>query len=288
MAGKNKNNYIPKGNTLARSPEKPQLDPRDDMLLNYMKEKFDTLANTTCSIDSKLDNLTTRISVIEKEIADVKEEQRQTSDKQAAIHTEQQNILRTQTQQSSDLLTIQHDIVNMKASYSDLKEKADRMRRAVNIVVHGLKEDKNATETLDKLISIILPDEKAHVRVSRIGIVAKNKVRPARLNLGSESAVHNAISKCNLLKDQTDFSGIYVTRDLTPQQQVDSKKRREEYKNELLKQGQDKGEELNKNKSNNKRTADQMNGDGDSDENEPNAKNSRRGGSPDIIEPMNE
>lgn len=199
-----------------------------------MKEQFDKLDKKTDNIYNKLDSLGSRITVLESEVCEVKNEQRTLQQQQRDMEVQQNNIQSTQEDQAEDIHALQEDMSCFKNACFDLKECTERLKKASNIIIHGVKEDSRALPTITRLMNIIFPRNTLHIRDLRIGNVTPNKIRPVRLRLGSANEVDAVLYKTNMLKDRSEYTGIYVTRDLTRMQQAEKKQRREEWKKQQV------------------------------------------------------
>ncbi len=226
-------NNIPRGSSeLARSPEKmhkvTDMDTdthnttKDDNMLNVLLLRFDKLDKQTESIHAKIDTISGRIDTLESDVSDMKCTQRSLQQQQVTLQHEQLQLQDSQEEQGKDIVALQGEV-------SYLLETTERLKRQNNIIIHGVAEDSSAAEKVSRIMNILCPRNTLPLREFRIGTLHTDKIRPLRIRLGNVNEVDSALKRSFHLK-KAEYTGIYVTRDLTSLQQAENKKRREAFK----------------------------------------------------------
>lgn len=180
----------------------------------------DKLSEQMKTVESKLDGLSNRVDRVEVEVAKVNEIQEKHANEIAEIQNQQ-------VQQHRFNANTEETIARLEERCDRLEETNERQWRANNIIIHGIKEDRNDMDTVRQILSIIYYGKHAKGIIVRVGIERHNKVRPFRVKLGNSDDVYQALVKSNKLKDYEQYRGIYVTRDETQQQQAISRMKRQ-------------------------------------------------------------
>lgn len=228
------NNNIPRGSSeLCRSPTNtnnmeteihiPSTTTKNDNMFDVFLQRFDKLDRNTNSINTKLDSIGNRISVLEVDVSEVKSTQVSLQLQQDNLKQDQLLLQDNQEEQGKDIYALQGEV-------SYLLETTERLKRQNNIILHGVAEDSKAEDTVGRIMNILCPRNTLPLRDFRIGTIQANRIRPLRMRLGNVNEVDAALKRSFHLKNKSEYSGIYVTRDLTSMQQMESKKRREAYK----------------------------------------------------------
>ena len=104
----------------------------------------------------------------------------------------------------------------------EAEEEKDKKRRSKNILIHGVKE---ATEDLHKRdeewVKALI--QNLHVKVNikqmkRLGAKADNKKRPLLISLENEEEKEKVFGNLHALKGNSDYKGMSICEDLTPEQ----------------------------------------------------------------------
>ena len=121
------------------------------------------------------------------------------------------------------------------ARMEEKAEENEKIRRAKNIIIHGVKEIKADAPTDDRRwVDSLVTDLHTHVninRVSRIGKAAEGKNRPILVVLQSEEEKIKLMGNLTALKGIQDYQNISITEDLTPEDRKTLKTLSEQAKN---------------------------------------------------------
>jgi cell division septum initiation protein DivIVA len=129
--------------------------------------------------------------------------------------------------------------------YDELEQ---RIRRKGNIIISGVSERPNGTleekrehdkEAVDSILKEMEADDCTFEKCYRIGQPKSNGVRLLRVIGFDEDERNKILRKAKSLRNKESFRGIYVNPDLTPIQQREAKKMRDE-----LKERRKNGEEV--------------------------------------------
>lgn len=165
-----------------------------------MQEEFTLVKQATSSIEVKLDTM------IEAKLISVKQE-----------------FCMAETKLVSE-------VANMK---KDVSENLEIDKRKHNIVIHGLKESSGGDEDIVRQVlgDGLKMDPMRHVEeIHRIGSQADNKVRPIRVKIKSMEARMEILGRAKTLKDAEEFKKVYISPDLTREQQLQDKELRDRLK----------------------------------------------------------
>ncbi len=122
------------------------------------------------------------------------------------------------------------EVASMK---KDLGENLEIDKRKYYIVIHGLKESCDGDEDMVKRVlgDGLKLDPMRHIEeVHRIGSQADNKVRPIRVKIKSMEARNEILKRARLLKDAEEYKKVYISPDLTREQQLQDKELRDKLK----------------------------------------------------------
>lgn len=163
--------------------------------LEYVEQKF----------EEKLENLKDMIETT------IKKECKSISERSYA------NIAKTSTSNEADPKYIKEAIKD--AWREEEAEENDKLKRAQNVIVHGVTE-KGADE--DKTwVSDLIKDIHVKVntkRVIRLGKAADDKKRPLLISLKDENERSKFLGNLTGIKSIEKYKGISVTEDLTPEE----------------------------------------------------------------------
>ncbi len=238
-----KANDIPRGSGLRRSTDNmqnisademtevtvlgPEYKLMEDSLKSFMKIQFDSMSNI---MSVKLDSIVKRVSDVENDVCEVRNEQSILKHEQRELHAQQCILQEKQESQELQVADLADDVGHAKKAFHEIMEKTERIKRMTNIILHGIPEDGNAIHTITKIMSILCPRNALYIRDFRIGTIRPHKIRPVKIRLSCANEVDAALYRSSILKQRAEFTGMYVTRDLTPQQQFEKQERRDEWK----------------------------------------------------------
>ena len=175
-------------------------DENSRMVNKLLSEKIDRIdeKNIEKIIDSKLEKIE---AILEKQVA------------------EKKSYASVTNSQPSDFKSI------MKmAKIEEISEERDRRSRASNIIVHGVKEDREEEEEstsrndkmfVSNLLGALEEKEKQPMFIGRIGKKVADKNRPIKVALKNESEKKAIFKKLRLLKGKDEFKGVSVAEDYT-------------------------------------------------------------------------
>jgi hypothetical protein len=127
----------------------------------------------------------------------------------------------------NDVSGIRREIDDVKSSVitslTDLEEKMReeqlKIMKQCNLIFMGIPEDNSATDTVEKILTILLPGSKRIIADNRLGHPdTSKKPRPMRVTMSSLDERRLALRNCKKLKDHPEYKKISVKPDLTRRQ----------------------------------------------------------------------
>lgn len=211
-----------------------------NVTLSKLMELMTTCNKGIVNVQTTLDGLTKRVDSIE-------EKQTQQAKDISVIQQEQEAQLRRCEKIEKEHL---HDRKHYDEALEDIDDRIKRIHetqnrqwRVNNIIIHGVKECSGDMKVVEDILHIIYGKE-VKSRIVRVGNGQRNRIRPLRVRLCNSEEVLDALKKSNTLKNYAEYKGIYVTPDETPDQQANSKRKRQEYaRQKLLEEEEDYDEE---------------------------------------------
>ena len=140
-------------------------------------------------------------------------------------------VLVTPAQNSDKLeLKIKNEIQN--EIRAEIDEKFNQIKRDKNLILMNIPETQQGSQTITKILKILLPNKKLEVSNQRIGIIKTNssKPRPVRIILPTSYDRYLAIQNCKQLRNLEEFRSISVCKDLTKAEQMTERKNYEDRK----------------------------------------------------------
>jgi phosphopantetheine adenylyltransferase len=141
------------------------------------------------------------------------------------------------------LLSMKKDVSDLESKFvskvvdikKDVNESIEIDKRKCNIIIHGIKEGSTKTdmEIVHEVLGTGLKlDATKHTEeVHRIGIETNaDKVRPIRVKITSLEGRSEILKRAKNLRESEDFKGVYISPDLTRQQQLQDKELRDKLK----------------------------------------------------------
>jgi hypothetical protein len=122
---------------------------------------------------------------------------------------------------------IRREIDDVKSSViTSLPDLEDKMReeqlkimKQCYLIFMGIPEDNSATDTVEKILNILLPGSKRTIADNRLGHPdTSKKPRPMRVTMSSLDERRLALRNCKKLKDHPEYKKISVKPDLTRRQ----------------------------------------------------------------------
>ena len=159
----------------------------------------------------------------------------------------------TQSLLEESLRDLQEEVKILKSKDNEqldnvYEELEQRIRRKGNVIISGVTEQTDGpveerrkfdNEQVNSILKEIDADDCTFEKCHRIGQPKSNGVRLLRVIGFDEDERNKILRKAKSLRDKDSFRGIYVNPDLTPTQQREAKKMRDE-----LKERRKNGEEV--------------------------------------------
>lgn len=150
-----------------------------------------------------------------------------------------QKVLETQRTQEVEIRNLKQEVLIMKENYDNiLAEVENRERRRTNLIISGLpeKEGGSADERKENDLTIVKSllsklDSSKDMTVSavfRIGKLTSSRPRLLKVVCSDAELKRSILSKSKDLRNLHQYKNIYINPDLTPLQQAQNKKLREE------------------------------------------------------------
>jgi hypothetical protein len=127
----------------------------------------------------------------------------------------------------NDVSGIRREIDDVKSSVTtslaDLEEKMReeqlKIMKQCNLIFMGIPEDNSATDSVEKILNILIPGSKRIIADNRLGHPGTSKKpRPMRVTMSSLDERRLALRNCKKLKDHPEYKKISVKPDLTRRQ----------------------------------------------------------------------
>lgn len=194
-------------------------DSSDDLSLrSAIDATKEELMKELKNISGTLKSLQTKISVVEDTL---------------------QKVLETQMTQDVEIKNLKEEVLTIKDDYNNiLAEVESRDRRKSNLILSGLpeKEDGTADERKQSDMSAVktlfsaLDNSKTNAvsAVFRIGKMTSSGPRLLKVICCDEESKRALLSKSKDLRNIIQYKEVYINPDLTPLQQAQNKKLREE------------------------------------------------------------
>ena len=97
--------------------------------------------------------------------------------------------------------------IMLTAKNEELAEEADRKRRAANLIIHGINDDKKFINDLITNLQIGVINIK---QTGRIGTSNEGRVRPIKLVFDNEDVKHKVYSNLKNLEGNASYKGISI------------------------------------------------------------------------------
>lgn len=152
-----------------------------------------------------------------------------------------QEVLKTQRTQDAEMKNLKQEVLIMKENYDNiLAEVENRERRKTNLIISGLPETEvgSADERKENDLSIVKSlfskidnsKDKIVSAVFRIGKMTSSRPRLLKVVCSDAESKRSLLSKSKDLRNLHQYKNVYINPDLTPLQQAQNKKLREELK----------------------------------------------------------
>ena len=159
-------------------------------------------------------------------------------------------VLETQKAQDVEIKSLKEQVWGLSENYANImNEVEERERRRPNLIVAGLQEKEVGSVEerkewdsikVDELFEELCNFEDSVVSsVYRIGKINSSRPRLLKIICRDVNSKRSLLSKSKYLRDSIDFKNVYLNPDLTPIQQKENKRLREE-----LKARRDRGEDV--------------------------------------------
>lgn len=200
-----KENHCP-SNAAEKPDDQPKMPKTIEELYCYLrldfKKEMAALAGQVITRDEH-EKVLERVSVVEQEIAKLKDDLAENGQKMEKGVGEQEFTKAV----SKAKIELKEEMV------FEMNEAMEKERRKNNLVVFGLPEDETETLTND-LMGIIAPEAEYQMgRIGKAGISANP--RPLHLTFSNYSSKMKALSNCRKLKGEEKFNGVSVQHDRT-------------------------------------------------------------------------
>ena len=205
-------------------------------MMTKLQQRQDKIEGRQDKMESVLENLKARQEKLEKKTDDA-------CNKMKGMQDEVVHVKRATSELETKLDTvIEAKLVTVKQSVKkDVSENLEIDKRKQNIVVHGMKEDdpmmtrtpaQTWMEIAERIIGhgLKLDPMKHIVETHRIGSPSQDKVRPLRIKLKSVESKIEVLKRAKCLKDVEEYKKVYISPDLTRDQQLLDKELREKVK----------------------------------------------------------
>ena len=180
---------------------------------------------TKAELMKELKNINSTLNTLQSKISDV--------------DNTLQKVLETQKMQDAEIKVLKEDVLSIKANYDNiLAEFEDRDRRKANLILSGLpeKEDGTLEQRKEKDLSTVkalfsaLDSSKVDAvsAVFRIGKLTSSRPRLLKVICRNTESKRALLSKSKDLRNMDQYKNVYMNPDMTPLQQAQNKKLREE------------------------------------------------------------
>lgn len=218
-----------KRNTRSNSQNDLTFDNIKILIENSKKEIISSVKDELKCLREMIDSLTSRVIRLER-------------DNEALIKNYQEDVREKQAAQSQELELLKQSIETKSVELSPqiLDEVENRLNRRTNLIVRGLPELQTGSlverkahdqEKVRELLHFLSQDPSvAGANVTRIGRLRPNGHRLIKLEVSSEGTKRDLLRGAKRLKTSPSFAKVYISPDLTPQQQQIQKQLQQQLK----------------------------------------------------------
>lgn len=180
-------------------------------------------------------------SEILSELKEIKDSLNTLKSKVECIEDTLSKVIETQEKQETQIKRLKADVLSVKESQEMMMaEIDDRDRRKPNLVISGIPEcvdgnaldrkkwDTEKVENLFRALDDLSSDQIAQIH--RIGKVGSSRPRILRIVCNDAKARQSLLRKAKNLRAMPEYANVFINPDLTPSQQREQKRLREELK----------------------------------------------------------
>ena len=194
-----------------------------------------SVASLRSALDSTKSDILTELRLIQQSLSNL-------DAKVKGVEQTLSAVLETQKRQDAEMKILKADIQRLKEEKIDVfDEIEDRNWRRTNLILTGLPESeqgsvderrKSDTGVVETLFEALITDFNcdAITKVHRIGKVNSPKPRLLRIVCRDVQTKRSLLLKAKNLRTKPEYAKVFLNPDLTPTQQKESKRLREELK----------------------------------------------------------